>query len=346
MLISTILLISIFFTYLSKYKNARFFLNLAFILLVVFWGIRYDFGNDYSVYLYNFNLINSDSKGALNFEFGWILLNKLFSGLGFSYLVFFVTIFQFYSIYFYLTHYVKSEYRWLVLLFYAINISLMIHSLSGMRQTIAMSFFVFVLHYVYERKYIPCIIILFLAAQFHSSAYFMLILPIVRYILDLKKIVYIYLLLAIFIVCFVFKDTVMLLTTLSLQFEDVSKYENYLDQSDSSYSGNGLGILLQLIVLIILLINDRHEKTIDNLLLKLYQISFVFVPLYTILPIFNRIQMYFLLLGLGGTPMLIKVAKKNLLFFVVIILYFLMMLLSFKSVLSSGPYSIYQTILD
>lgn len=336
--------LSIFLVYLSKYKGAKFCFELSIIFLILFWSIRYDFGNDYLVYLDNFDSINSEIGVHLDFEYGWILLNKMFSRLGFPTLVFIVTVFQFYSVYFYLKRYVDRNFRWFVLMFYIINVSLMIHSLSGLRQTVSMSIFLFALHYIYSRKYLVSFFVILFAAQFHSSAYFMLILPLTVFLLEINKKTYGMVLLTLFGLCFIFKRRLLDYFAIILTFEGVSRYEEYLEQSDVAYSGGGLGIILQLLVLGILFLYEKQEKSMQSWLIKLYQLSFIFVPLYTILPIFNRLQMYFLLLGMGGTPMLIKVARKKYTICVIIVLYLLMLLLSFRSVLSTGPYSVYRTI--
>lgn len=344
MSIVIISLISVFLAYISKYKKTRWCFELAMIILVSFFGFRYDFGNDYAVYLANFDSVQKYSESIIDLEYGWILLNKLFSYIGFPGLVFFVTIIQFYSVYYYIKHYVDAQYRWFVLLYYIINVSLMIHSLSGLRQTLAMSLLIFSLPYIYSKKYLYASFFILLAAQFHSSAYFMFILPITTLLIKISKRKYIYILLSIFLISFFFREIVMRMVSYIIQYDNVARYEAYLDQSNSIYSGSGIGIILQLFVLISILINDKHDITMKNWLLKLYQISFVFIPLYLILPIFNRVQMYFLLFGIGGVPMLIKSAKMNVFSCIIILLYLLMLLMGFSSILTSGPYSNYVTI--
>ena len=344
LIIIIVSLISVFLTYLSKYRETRYCFEIAILSLIIFWGFRYNFGNDYAVYLANFDSIKNYSEGIIELESGWVLLNRIFSYGEFPSLVFFITIIQFYSIYFYLKHYVEVKYRWFVLLFYIINASLMIHSLSGLRQTVAMSIFIFSLHYIYNRKYLPSLLLLLIAAQFHSSAYLMLVLPFTIFLSRIKKKSYVYMLIAIFIICFFFRGFVLRLSSALLQFDEISKYDLYLTQSDSQYGGKGFGIMLQMLVLCILLVYDKHEDTMQNWLLKLYQMSFVFIPLYTILPTFARLQMYFMLLGIGGVPMLIKTAKASMLNAVIIVLFLMMILLGFSSALSYDSYSSYNTI--
>ena len=345
MTIALISIISILLTYCSRFRRTRYCFEVAIILLTLFWSIRYEFGNDYAIYLSNFDSIKAYGDSIIELEYGWVLLNKVFSHLGFSWLVLFITLIQFYSIYFYLKRYVDVKYRWFVLMFYIINPSLMIHSLSGLRQTIAMSIVIFALHMIYKRKYIPSLIIILLAAQFHTSAYFMLLLPLTLFFQNVKKETYVCLLVSIFILCFFFRDAVLGFTNSIIQFDSVAKYQDYLQQSELIYEGSGIGVLLKLFVLVILLKYDKHENNFHNWILKLYQLSFIFIPLYMILPIFNRMQIYFLLLGIGATPLLIKASKNNPLNGIITILLIILTVWGFIYTISHGSYSNYTTIL-
>ena len=111
--VTIINILAVIFIYISKYKNLRYCYEIAIIILIVFYGIRYNYGNDYGAYSLMFQEINSyqsfhDAFHSMNIEKGWIILNRLFAPLGFYTLVFCLTVFQFGVPYFFFKKYVKN----------------------------------------------------------------------------------------------------------------------------------------------------------------------------------------------------------------------------------------------
>lgn len=93
--------LAVLFSYLSKYNKFSYGFELAFFCLILFYGVRYNYGNDYISYWQMFDEIASYRSFVLfddsvRIEPGWILLNKIFSRCGFPFLVFFLQFFNFY----------------------------------------------------------------------------------------------------------------------------------------------------------------------------------------------------------------------------------------------------------
>ena len=81
-------IVAVLLTFLSRYKNFRYGFEIAILVLIIFFGVRYNYGNDYPGYYDMFNEINSYhtltiALGNMGIEDGWIVLNRLFAPLGF-----------------------------------------------------------------------------------------------------------------------------------------------------------------------------------------------------------------------------------------------------------------------
>jgi hypothetical protein len=70
-------LFAVLFAYLAKYKNAQWGLKVSFFIIFFFLALRYNFGNDYEVYLKIFLEIsqyNYINFAVINIEPGWVVL--------------------------------------------------------------------------------------------------------------------------------------------------------------------------------------------------------------------------------------------------------------------------------
>ena len=90
--------LAVLFAYLAKYKNMQFMFGFSLIVLCVFYGIRYDFGNDYWSY-YNLFLASSYGIDVEVIEPGWGFINYLCQPIGFFGMIFLLTVFEYYSVF-------------------------------------------------------------------------------------------------------------------------------------------------------------------------------------------------------------------------------------------------------
>ena len=119
-------------------------LELSFIALTVIGAIHYDYGNDYTNYLYKFNESKDLSFGMddiINFfrDPGWIVLCILFRPLGFFSMVIFLNIFQNLVYYGLIKTLVKREWWWLAVFIYIFSTNLYLINFSLMRQGLAIT---------------------------------------------------------------------------------------------------------------------------------------------------------------------------------------------------------------
>lgn len=314
-LVTIINIIAILLTYLSRYRKCRCGFEIAIILLICFYGIRYNYGNDYPVYLLMFNEINSFSTVEYStessaIERGWIFLNRLFAPFGFFSLVICLTIFQFFTIYKFIKRYVSVEQYYISLFFYLFSSGLMLTMLSMMRQCVAMNIILWSIPFIVKKKYWYSLPLIYLAAQFHQSAYIMLFLPFTMFLFKLKRNTYIIISIFLFFVLFIADNFVagQINNIVGMHFD---KYNAYIEEGSKLQLGSGIGFLFNILFFMILVLFDRHKEGINSWLLKMFSISYMFIPLSFIVPLVGRIGTYLSIMGVVGILPIIDLDRQK-----------------------------------
>lgn len=348
MLIVTIIhLLSVFLTFLSRYRTFRYGFEFAILILICFFGVRYEYGNDYISYSLMFDEIQAADpwdfyvRGRY-IERGWFLLNKLFSPLGFPSLVFFHTIVQFGSIYYFFNKYIERKYLYIAVFIYLFSASLSLTMISMMRQTMAMSIMLFAIPFLLNRKYIYFSILVICAAMFHNSALIMfsiLLFPFVR--------VNIYVLISIFLYMFplLFAGPAESLIQAFVGYFFEAYLLSFNSFSELSLGGSGILYFLLLLLFAYFLKNKTSYFVMLNIM------AFVTIPYATFAPLLTRVSSYFLLGGIVGfvevlnlqtrISLLIKILFLIYLFFIIYTYIFF-----FQSKVNISYYSEYHTIFE
>ena len=185
-------ILAVFFALLDSIKLSGKGLLFSFITLFIFLAIRFDYGNDYLMYQYFFDDLNSGKYGDLgkageHFETGYTLLNFIFKYFGFEALIMFLSIINVATIYKIIKTYVPREYYWLAVFIYVFNADFMLIHLSALRQMTAIMIMFLSLNYLFNKKYIKYIFCVLLAYLFHTSAIFLVILIPITYFDWTKK---------------------------------------------------------------------------------------------------------------------------------------------------------------
>lgn len=352
--VTFISLLALLLTYLSKYNGFKYGFESAIIILICILGVRYNYGNDYPSYYNIFQEINSygtlsDACGSMAIENGWIFLNRIFAHLGFPSLVFFLTLFQFGSFYYLVKKYVDRRYRWIAMFFFLFSTGLMLTMISMMRQCFAMCILVYAVVSIMDKKYIKSVFLIIVAAQFHQSAYIMLLLPFVPLLQKLNKKTYIIIFISLFIAFFLSQ------TLLGEQIGAIvntyfSKYSYYMEGNNGVELGSGIGFILNIVVFICILLYDPHDSSTNSLFMKLMATSFLFIPLGFITASIGRIGDYLRFLGvIGLVPMSIMSTKKVVLFAVMAVYIFVTLygyITFFFDPVWTDAYLEYRTILN
>lgn len=163
--------------YIAKNKNLPFFTwEILFSLLIFafFSGIRWNVGVDHLSYLSYYNeLLNKRQFLSREMEPGFLFISKIFASLNIHF-TFYFAFWAFLQLFF--IYYAFKDERYL-LPFIGIVIIMGPQYLSwmnGIRQMLAACIFVYSIHFIKNRKLIPYIITILIAATFHKSAILLL----------------------------------------------------------------------------------------------------------------------------------------------------------------------------
>ena len=140
--------------YLSTYAakaNRTKAINAIFCVIVLYMGLRYDYMPDYKNYLNYFELVQSGyiyDDASDHMEYGWYLLNKFFSPIGFFAFNFLLSLIMGYAIRLYLKEYVSCEFLPYVVLGYVSSSGVFSLSLSALRQFVVASIFMVAFYFL------------------------------------------------------------------------------------------------------------------------------------------------------------------------------------------------------
>lgn len=305
-------------------KNIYIISCIVLIGLILFAGFRGEVGTDYREYIRfweNLNPISSFNAFYYpNFEIGY---KVLFSTLKFftdSNIVFLIVnaFFALVPLFLGLKRVLDRYYFFALLIYY--SIFFIPYDLNGMRQAIAMSFFIFALPYFFEKKYFKVLIITFLAALMHSSG--MLIAVSYIFYIIAKKIEKWFYPISFVLALFVYKSGfggLFLFKYLKVN-EDV--YNDSFDQSTSSFQ-----ILMRTVFVVFLMYFSIINENKDKRILHLFNVYWFGYLLYLIFldnnMISTRFNMYFRVLEVVLVPMIVSCYamrfNKNSLFYSFII---------------------------
>lgn len=327
--VTLINLLSVLLTYLYSKNIFKRGFDVAILILIVFFGIRYNYGNDYPSYLKIFIDINRYqdlelSTESTGIELGWKILNRLFSSIGFFSMVFALTAFQFVSIYWLIKRYVYRRYRYAALFVYLFSFGYMLTMLSMMRQALAMNIILWAIPSILSGKYIKSLLIIVLASQFHQSAYLMLVLPFTIYLNNnVNKNVYRIIMVSLFVGAFLSQSmlSTMMQAIVSDNFE---KYNYYMSNEGVKING-GLGFIFNILFFLVLVLGDKQSNK-KWWLTKCLALSYVFLPFSFVLQLVGRIGMYWQLIGLPGIFNLYECYERKIGFKVLMVAFFFIML--------------------
>lgn len=286
------------------YTESNFYqFKIIFPILIfsVFFGMRYNVGYDYLTYL---NVYVNKYEGG-SFEILFNFINQIGHFFNMHFAVYF-SILAFLQIFFYFYAFKKDTYLIPFLSFYLITDAFFLYWMNGIRQGIAMTIWVFSLHFIVEKKPWKYIITVVAASLFHASAIvFLVFYPLfINSKFSIKK-TYIQVLL--------FSFTILLreyLYSFLIGLENVfiffisissSKYLYYLESFNEEASFETTNILSfiwrSLLMLLMILFGSKMKRFYNNRLFNLiYVLFFYSVLLINIIPfdsILHRVSVYF-----------------------------------------------------
>lgn len=300
----------------NKNKNIKLFIYIIAIQLFVISAFRsVNVGIDLTRYLPRYQLIGNTDWGKIfelrhivDFEYGYILLNKIIS-IFYNNEQFFLVVTSLiivlsfsYFIYNYSRIPWLSFYLFITLGFYG-------SSFNILRQYIAISILLFSIKYIKNRSLIKFLLCLSLAISIHTTAVFFIIL----YPLYKKKITGIYIMLLSFstIILFFLSEKII---KFSLGSTSYSKYLEEIGGGLGNGSGEGMLVILIVVLIFMLIFKKPLEKvdsTNSNLWFNMLILAMFLNILALDLGIFERIMRYFMIALIIAIPNTIYSLKQK-----------------------------------
>jgi transmembrane protein EpsG len=357
MLIYLLLGVAVFsLSFASSLSKHRIYLGCSFLLIFIFQAIRYNYGNDYLSYQDIFIDINNLGASILKqdsrFEFGWVVLNRLFKHLGFEFLIAFVSLVISLVYYKFIVFYVNPKHYWISVLLFYFDPNCLLISITAIRQSVAIAFVLLSWIYFDSEKHLKSFLCLLMAPFFHASA--IIVLPVLlfiyllRKVLDLSifiKVIFILTYVSFFFIARYFFDS---LQIVSILFE-TSNYSQYLS-TETNNSFSIFNIVYYTLLLTIILKYSKHKLKKNNYLYFIAISGLLFIPFSLITPLISRFSYYFLPTLVILVPKILEkinptILKKPWIVFILFVTFLRLFRFLTSETYSSGFYH-YQTIFD
>lgn len=331
-------LFSMLLAYLEYKKKCNNGLALGFILLTIIMGLRFEYGNDFISYSVKFVQNNNFSFSLSDLQKGeiedpiWFLLNRLFSPLGFQWLVAFVTSVNSFAYYCLIKKELPS-YLWpLGLFIYFFTASFFPMELSMMRQGLAMALIVLAVPYIIDKEKVRPLVFLALALGIHSSALVCIPFILLLYLdfIKRKKVVALALF-GLFIMFFAAKDFILNIMSSTLNsFDALEKFDDkYLlgNKYEASAAKSMFGLIMYFFPVVVCLkslVSCHDERIVKYSILYIFG-TFLFLT-DQIIPMMGRLAWYFTIFSIVALPYAFeKISVKKLkplliIFFIVLTL--------------------------
>lgn len=341
-LITYIFLISILMSQIesntTRRKNSIIFLGLLGIFAVL--SLKKDtVGIDISGYKDQYYIIknmNWFDYDYVYFEKGYMFLTQLFSKLGASFQLFTIVLYGFFCYTLFIYFKSKSAYPTLSLIIF-ICYQFFVFSISGLRQTIALSFIIWAIYIIELKsknsyyKFILSILFVMLAYTFHKSAIIGLLIPFIS-ILSNKRIHISYYIIA----------GLMVILLRNLFLENIILYFFERDYTGSDITLGGNFVFLLIVAVLMFFINQRFTKNSKGSIVFYTRISLITVILYLLLSGSTLLRglMFFQIFILISIPLSITYFNNREKSLILIFLYCFFILLFYFETLSINQFEL------
>ena len=352
-------LAALILTYLDSTNKQSGGMKYAFVLITIVGAIHYDYGNDYMAYydmyekvsLVPFNII-SVLEGDVLKEPGWALLCYLFKPIGgFFMMVAVLNIIQNVLIYKNIKSYVDKKWWPMAIFIYLFSTSFYLLNFSMMRQGLVICVFFGMWPWIKEKKIIRSLITLLLCSLVHTSA--VILLPFAFWgVLSFRNSrVWAIVLLVLFLALWIVKDFLNGIFGYLMLIEQFDDYASYYALTDDRELSFGLGYLMNtlpfFLSLFYLFFNNDSQKQ-SNQLVILAAISFLITPFTTIIPLIERVRMYFAVYLITSLPIVYSCVRNKILRYGLIFIFVFLYLYDYRGWFYSDvwmdSYRTYQTI--
>ena len=327
-------ILAIMFAYVARIKKLRFCLQISFFVIFLFLALRYNYGNDYKAYfemfydisqlsldfetikniwtnsiLANMFLPGSDDLQVhvLSTEPGWLMLCILFRPFGFFAMVACLALFNCMVYYTFIKKYVPPDYYWFAVFLYVFSPNLMLVQMVVMRQSVAIAIFLISIQYILKKDFLRYALLILVATLFHTTALILLPLYLLG-VCNFKINTFVAIGIISLFVCLFLLTSPLSQVANVLVSSYAPKYEVY--QGTSSTVSTGLGVILNILLLIMLLLFIKYQDAELALLFKISILEIFVIPLAMVVMMFSRIGFYFLPVIMAVYPSALVKTKK------------------------------------
>lgn len=271
-----------------------FFFKMSLLFLAVIAGLRWEVENDYLSYYSIFNGINLIERAEI--EIGYVILNKIFYNLGFhfNFMLFFIACFEMILFYKFLKYFSLNKKSYYIYIFLFLATREYFFMLSGIRQGIAICFFIFSLKFLYEKDIKKFALLCIIGSLFHRSILLFLIYEIFCYKIGNKK----WINLTAFAITFSFIILGDVLSNFFIKFLTMVRFEEYTGyvKFQRVVFGTGLGFLSKVVAIVVLFFLYKKEKNKKyNFILSHIQFFYILTLLRAVgLSQFYRLPHYYI----------------------------------------------------
>lgn len=325
----------------SVYKN-DFGLRISFLLIFLFFALRYDFGNDYMAYLNDMqNYKNGGDIYYKGYEYGWMFLYYFFAPFGFFSLQIFIASLHSFVFYFFIKNFVDRKYYWFAVFILVFHPGITLILSSAMRQHLAVLFFILSIWSALRNKYFLSIILIFISLIFHSSASFLFLSLAFIYVFRTFGYLQIFILGVLFFITAYFRESVLEFIVLNM-VDNESIYIDYVRDENQATTDNafGLGVALKILEYFVFFIFAQLDKNSRNVVFyNLVFLSLVITLLGFIgMPLVGRINFYYYPMLMIAFPLIFRKINNILLRYCYIVFLILFTLYNFLDFFRSPVY--------
>jgi hypothetical protein len=313
-------------------RDDKYFFIIFSVFMVGIAALRYKTGGDWYNYIERFNKIKLPYNPVSDFEFGYYLLNVIFKyGFNNYFLMqFFIELFCGICVCRHIYKY--SDYPVLSLFFYFLFLFFDLDTALN-RQYLAIAVVLCGYTYIKKRRFIPYLLIVLLAMQFHITAFACILIYFFNKHTSTYRAFFI-ILFSLFINFFgldIIRNIIIFLMPFlpeKLYWTANSYFHSTVHSAQWEY-GSGLGFLIKLIIMCLITLLNRNTK-IDNVFFNSFLFFFLLSGINRNVPIFGRFGLYFMVIG-GSIFSYNILLKNNLLkkLFSIKYIYILVLLLYF-----------------
>lgn len=326
MLVVTIcIFIALLLTILDSKKIIGWGMKVGFILTGILLAIHYDYGSDYMMYYHDFQRIiyNHYSINAIithnvirNNEYGWGIINYIFTFLGkdgFFIMVAVLTSIQTWIYYQAIKKYVARSWWWFAVLTYLLNPSFYLMEFSMMRQAFVMSIFLLLFEWIYKKKVIQTLAVIYILSTIHSSAAILYPVAFLGYLPKKTCSFYATIIVVLFIFCFASRS---ILESIFNNFLQIATFSDYADTygRDKADMTFGIGFIVLLIPFFVSLYYLYTNISITRkhiLFVFLSCVGYIIIPFGLIIPLVGRVGFYFTLFSIISFPIVYRSIREK-----------------------------------